>query len=122
MREREMRGMSREIRGRWTSGPCPETKTRPLKRAPRKGLVFRLFDPGPGGSGGSPGEPLQPSVGLPGVPGPKTNQSKKPRNLQALAKAMEGIWRAEVSEFPLSVDTVACLRPNNAVPKCGGSA
>ena len=52
----------------------------PLKRALQKVLVFILFDPGPGGS----------SVGLPGAsggpPGPKTNQSKKHRNLKELTE------------------------------------
>ncbi len=60
--------------------------------------VFRFFDPGPGGSGDPREAPEGPPWAFPGPPwafpgppgasrrppGPKTNQSKKPRNLKDL--------------------------------------
>ncbi len=70
--------------------------TRPLSRALQKVWVFRFFDPGPGASGG----PRKVSLGYPWAfpgppeasrrpPGPKTDQSKKPRNLKELTER----WR-----------------------------
>jgi hypothetical protein len=49
------------------------------------------------GAPGPPGSPRGPSVGLPGasrrLPGPKTNQSKKPRNLTEFIKQRSlSIW------------------------------
>ena len=65
----------------------------PLSRALQKVWVFRFFDPGPGGSGGPREAPQSPPWAFPGPPGasrrppgPKTNQSKKPRNLKELTE------------------------------------
>ena len=70
------------------------TRARPLRRALQKVLVFMFFDPGPGGSEG-PREgpealrgPFRCFRGSRRPPGPKTNQSKKPRNLKELIKQM----------------------------------
>ena len=62
---------------------------RPLNWALQKILVFRFFDPGPGVRRPLGSSPVL-SVGLPGasggLPGPKTNQSKKHRNLKELTE------------------------------------
>ncbi len=66
---------------------------RPLSRALQKTLVFRFFEPAPGGSGGPREAPLSypwaflgPSGASRRPPGPKTNQSEKTRNLKELTE------------------------------------
>ena len=65
----------------------------PLKRAPQQIWVFRFFGLGPGGSEGPREAPQSPPWAFPGPPGasrrppgPKTNKSKKHRNLKELIK------------------------------------
>ncbi len=64
--------------------------------------MFKLFDPGPG----APGGPRKvPPLGYPEAPGPKTNQSKKTRNLKELTEQRRQgpgklLWiRPEIFDF-----------------------
>ncbi len=89
-------------------------QTRPLNRALRKELVFKLFDLGQGGSGGPRETPQSPPWAFPGrpgasrrSPGPKTNQCKKPRNLKALIKQ----W-CKVLASQLLAELCSTLTPN----------
>ena len=75
----------------------PIASPRSLSRAQQKVLVYRFFDPGLGGSGGPREAPLGYPWAFPEPPGasrrptgPKTNQSKKPRNLKGLTERWRG--------------------------------
>ncbi len=93
--------------------PEPDKKapgyTRPLSGALQQVWVFRFFDPGPGGSGGPREAPQSHPWAFPGPPGasrrppgPKTNPSKKPKNLKELTEQ----WRSELEKTILVPNAV----------------
>ena len=81
-----------------------------------------VFWPGPGGLWGPPGSPPEPSVGLPGAsrrpPGPKTDQSKKPRNLKVMIEQWRLYLRAKQNQnsncFPGSGPKPRLLKENDS--------